>query len=196
MDEEEDDEKALLSIMAELDEVPQPSAGKTVPLPASENDIEPVAETEGIPFWAKCLAGATGIVAALMQIVLGSLNFILNILSPRGMVSSAFQILLGVLIILIEAPVCCPNSYRSKFYKKVGRVKYLHRGIIYSGLSIIILYLNIYTAPISTLLIIILPFASGVMYGLMSLGLKADRDIMMAAARSQQTPTKFIYSDL
>ena len=132
-----------------------------------------------------------------MQIILGSLNFILNILSPRGMVSSALQITLGVLIFLIEAPVCCPNSYRVKFYKNIGRVKYLQRGIIYCGLSIIILYLNIYQTPISTLLIIILPFASGVMYGLMSLGIKADRDIMMAAARSQsQTHSKFNYSDL
>ena len=132
-----------------------------------------------------------------MQIILGSLNFILNILSPRGMVSSALQITLGMLIFLIEAPVCCPNSYRVKFYKNIGRVKYLQRGIIYCGLSIIIFYLNIYQTPISTLLIIILPFASGVMYGLMSLGIKADRDIMMAAARSQsQTPSKFNYSHL
>ena len=59
------------------------------------------------------------------------------------MISSALQIALGVLIFLIKAPVCCPNSYRVKFYKKIGRVKYLQRGIIYCGLSIIILYLNI-----------------------------------------------------
>lgn len=58
---DDDDEKALLSILAELDQVPCPSGGKTVPLPAGEEPPEPISETEGIPFWAKCLAGATGI---------------------------------------------------------------------------------------------------------------------------------------
>ena len=58
---DDDDEKALLSILAELDQVPCPSGGKTVPLPAGEETPEPISETEGIPFWAKCLAGATGI---------------------------------------------------------------------------------------------------------------------------------------
>ena len=58
---DDDDEKALLSILAELDEVPCPSGGKTVPLPAGDEPPEPISETEGIPFWAKCLAGATGI---------------------------------------------------------------------------------------------------------------------------------------
>ena len=61
VDESDDDEKAILSILSELDQVPCPSGGKTVPLPAGDEPPEPITETEGIPFWAKCLAGATGI---------------------------------------------------------------------------------------------------------------------------------------
>ena len=41
--------------------------------------------------------------------------------------------------------------------------------------------------PLNTLITLLLPFACGVMYGLMALGMKADREVMMAAARSQKT---------
>lgn len=54
-------------------------------------------------------------------------------------------------------------------------------------------------SPISTLLSILLPFACGVMYGLMSIGMKADREIMMAAARGHIIPnndSKFQYVTL
>ena len=76
---DDDDEKALLSILAELDQVPCPSGGKTVPLPAGEEPPEPISETEGIPIWAKCLAGATGIGKGSISADLLTLKIIIDL---------------------------------------------------------------------------------------------------------------------
>ena len=96
-----------------------------------------------------------------------------------------------MLILCLESPFCCPSRVTA-YTTKIGKVKYLQKAAIYCSSSILIFYVLMTRAPLTTIFELLLPFACGVMYGLMSLGLKADKEMMKVAARggmSQFDPT-------
>ena len=150
----------------------------------SEQLLEP--EEPQLPFWARAIAWLTGMLGALILTFGGVTSFVTNILSPRGIIGAVLKLLLAMIIICLESPFCCPS--KAKFFSdKIGKIHKAKKGFIYCFGSIIIFYLLMNTQPLTTILELLLPFACGVMYGLMSLGLKADKEKMKLAARDRMS---------
>ena len=150
-----------------------------------QEQLIPPEEEPQLPFWARAIAWSTGMLGAVILAFAGFTSLVVNILSIRGLIGAILKLVLAVLILALESPFCCPRI-------KLGKLKYLHKALMYCFSCIIIFYVLMGKAPLTTVLELLLPFACGVMYGLMSLGLKADKKMMMCAARgrmSQFDPT-------
>lgn len=102
-------------------------------------------------------------------------------INPLCIIAGVWMICIALIIIMLEVPFCCQMFDTTKgFAKYTTTMKYWQKGIFYIIISI---------APVAlcpglmTVLGCIVPFATGVIYGLMSLGKKASRGEMLASAR-------------
>ncbi|CAD5113846.1 DgyrCDS3006 [Dimorphilus gyrociliatus] len=139
-------------------------------------------------WWCKLLARGVSIVAAFIAFILG----IGGMIGVPGICTGAglLQILAAAIVLMIEAPCCF--HYLEITKPLVGfaeRRSFLQRGIAYGILSIPPLAMCFsfpWTVCGSGLI-----FAGGVLYGLMGLGRKADRDEMKMKATGQGIGNEF-----
>merc|ERR1711990_1202254 len=146
-----------------------------------DND-EVVDEGQDIAWWLKWLTRGVGAVGGITAAIGGALVLVFHILSPLCYGSAACMIILAFLMLCLEAPFCCAKiSAAQPIISRLEKVKFWMKGVLYCGLSVIsfALCMDSWSMTIGTL---ILPFACGVLYGLMSLGKKADSATMAAAA--------------
>lgn len=138
-------------------------------------------DTSGNPevaWWCKVL---TRVVASIAGVV----SFFLSIFSMLSfslicIVASILQMLVSLLVLLFEAPICCQYfNYAKTLSDFADRRSFMQKALIYVGLSIPPVGLCF---GLLRLLGCGLIFATGVLYGLMALGKKADRETMMARA--------------
>jgi len=95
------------------------------------------------------------------------------------------MILLGFLIFVLEVTfVCRQVTFAQPIINRMDKVRYWHRGALYCGLSMVS-FMLLASQPLSAMGALITPFATGVLYGLMALGRKADREQMIQSARAE-----------
>merc|ERR1719427_375557 len=99
------------------------------------------------------------------------------------------MILNGVLLLIFEAPVCCGFfEGTKKIASWIDGRKYWQKGIIYLIMAVIPL---IPSRSLTSFLGCVPVFATGVFYGLLSLGKKADRSEMMTNAQVTGAGSKY-----
>lgn len=144
----------------------------------AQGESQPNPPGEDATWWCKLLARTAGIIGSIIALILGFLRAIS--LSPICIGAGIIQIFLALIVLIMEAP-CCFNYVEAA--KPIARFAenrpYLHKAIFYGVLSIIPIAMCI---SLSTIFGAGLILATGVIYGLMSLGKKADRDNMANTA--------------
>ncbi|CAK8673664.1 calcium channel flower homolog [Clavelina lepadiformis] len=150
-------------------------------------DIEnQVQKGDGATWWCKLLAKAVGVIAAIVCLIFAISNFITFHITCLA--AGIIMVFISAILILFEAPICCMFFERTKSISDwLDRRKYWHKGLFYIIISIIPVIL---CPGFSTFIGCICPFATGVIYGLMSLGKKADRGEMLTNAEGNNF-TKF-----
>nr|CAB3227386.1 calcium channel flower homolog [Phallusia mammillata] len=151
----------------------------------SAADVEKQTKDEGATWWCKLLARGIGVIAALIVGLTGVIT-LFSILHPICILSGCLMLGICCIMILLEAPFCCSffESTKSISNWLTGRA-YWQKGLLYIVVSIV----PVAVCPgVTTFVGCVPPFATGVIYGLMSLGKKADRSEMMANARGGSTP--------
>ncbi|KAI1722978.1 calcium channel flower [Ditylenchus destructor] len=127
------------------------------------------------PWWVRYLAKGLGIVGGFVAMFFAVLGFIS--LTASCIIASFFQLVAGFLIVALEAPFCCAFV---DFIEKIAQFSesraYWQKAAIYSIMGVIPI---VFCIEINTLLGGGMIFASGVVYGFMALGKKADRSAMM-----------------
>uniref|UniRef100_A0A0N5AUJ3 Calcium channel flower n=1 Tax=Syphacia muris TaxID=451379 RepID=A0A0N5AUJ3_9BILA len=127
-------------------------------------------ETTAFPWWVRLLAKALAVFGGFLAVifaVLGLFTFNCNCI-----IATLLQLAFGLLTVALEAPFCCMCV---EFIEKIALFsesrKHWHKAVLFCtmGAIPIILCFGISTFVGSGLI-----FASGVVYGFMALGKKAD----------------------
>lgn len=140
-----------------------------------------VKEDDGVTWWCKLLVKVIGVVAAIVSII-SAVPSLISVLQPLNIVTGSLMVVNGILLLIFEAPVCCQFIEQTKSIAGwIDRRKYWQKGIIYLVMAVIPL---IPSRSVTSFLGCVPVFATGVFYGLLSLGKKADRGEMMANAQS------------
>ncbi|KAE9553455.1 hypothetical protein FO519_003327 [Halicephalobus sp. NKZ332] len=132
------------------------------------------------PWWVRFLAKGLGIIGgfiAMFFAILGLLSF-----SATCILAVLLQLAAGFLTIALEAPFCCTFV---DFIEKIAVFSesraYWQKAVLYCVMGLIPIVLCV---ELNTILGAGMIFASGVVYGFMALGKKADRNTMMGSGAS------------
>jgi len=127
------------------------------------------------PWWVRFLAKGLGIVGGFVAIFFG----VLGLLSLTAMciIACLLQVAAGFLVVALEAPFCCAFV---DFIERIAQFSesraFYQKAIIYSGMGLLPM---LFCFELNTFLGGGMIMASGIVYGFMSLGKKADRGTMM-----------------
>lgn len=131
-----------------------------------------------VPWFLRYGARGMGAVGGLLAIVLGLWTCIS--ITPICIVAGIFQILAGFLLVIFEAPCCCPFLDHVQQMSKFGDSKpHWQKAAFYLVLSLppIVLCQSLGAIFGSGLI-----FITAMLYGMMALGKKAPRDEMLRRA--------------
>ncbi|KAI6204533.1 Calcium channel flower [Aphelenchoides besseyi] len=117
------------------------------------------------PWWVRFLAKGLGIIGGFLCFFFGILGLLS--ISASCIIAVLLQMAAGFLTIALEAPFCC------------SFIDFIERIAAMGALPIMFCF------ELNTLLGAGTVFASGVVYGFMALGKKADRNTMMGGAADQ-----------
>lgn len=134
-------------------------------------------------WWCRLLARIAGTLAGIVGIICGILTCVT--LSPRCIISGLLLLLVATVVLVFEAPICCSFIELTKPIAVFAEKRtFFQKAIIYV-ISAIVPFAMCF--GLSTIFGCGLVFAAGVIYGLMGLGKKAERQQMMAAASATST---------
>ncbi|XP_015376645.1 PREDICTED: calcium channel flower isoform X1 [Diuraphis noxia] len=134
-----------------------------------------------IPWHLKYGSRTLGTFAGIVNLFTGIWNGLgLIFLNTDCLFGGIIQLLLGLLLIALEAPFLCVFiDYMQKVSDVAENKPYWTRAVLYAGLSLVPMLLCF--GP-STLIASALVFCTGLLYGLMSVGKKGSREDMGAIA--------------
>jgi len=142
-------------------------------------------QDDGVSRLFKIGARACGTVAGLLSLALGL--FACITLHASCLAAGLIQMLLGFLLVTLEAPCCCMFL---DFIERISQFSetrpYWQKALLYGLISPIPIVLCI---EVSTFFGAGLIFVTGILYGMMALGKKADRSEMMARAAATNNPS-------
>ncbi|XP_031640267.1 calcium channel flower isoform X3 [Contarinia nasturtii] len=139
------------------------------------------APQDDTPWYLRYGARGLGIFGAFFAILFGFWNcFGVITINFSSVLSGILQILVGILVMSIEAPMCCMFiDYAQKFAQVVETRPHWNRAAGYCVAAIPPVILEPGLASIFGCGLI---FATGILYGMMSLGKKASREEMAVNA--------------
>ncbi|XP_043252074.1 calcium channel flower isoform X1 [Colletes gigas] len=148
---------------------------------------DPVAKDD-VPWWMKYAGRGLGTVGSLIAIFLGAWNCASILLgSINCLISGMWQMVAGFIVIMIEAPCCCLFiDFVQNLSDWAESRPYWYRAAVYCLIALPSVFLCI---GLSSLFGSGLIFATGVIYGLMSLGRKAPLREMRSAATIVEVPS-------
>ncbi|RUS74624.1 hypothetical protein EGW08_017604 [Elysia chlorotica] len=139
-------------------------------------------KNDGVTWWCRLLVKTVCVVAGFVAMLTGF--FRLLTFTPMCLVAGIYLMLLGFIEIVLEAPCCCQFL---DFIQPVSRFSesrsYWEKALVYT-LPPVLAPLMCFST--TTMCGAALLMASGVIYGMIALGRKADRDTMLSRARSEQ----------
>jgi len=142
-------------------------------------------QDDGVSRWCKMATRAAGTVAGILSLALGL--FACITFHASCLAAGLIQMLLGFLLVTFEAPCCCMFL---DFIERISNFSetrpYWQKALLYGLISPIPIILCL---EVSTFFGAGLIFITGVMYGMMALGKKADRSEIMARAAAPSNTT-------
>ncbi|KAI6180135.1 Calcium channel flower [Aphelenchoides besseyi] len=133
------------------------------------------------PWWVRFLAKGLGIIGGFLCFFFGILGLLS--ISASCIIAVLLQMAAGFLTIALEAPFCCSFI---DFIERIAAFSesraYWQKAALYCGMGALPI---MFCFELNTLLGAGTVFASGVVYGFMALGKKADRNTMMGGAADQ-----------
>jgi len=125
-----------------------------------------------------------------VAMALGLLNTITSILSASCIFGGILQILIGFVLVLAEAPCCCMFlDFGERFASFIEARPLWNKALLYLCMAIIPIT---FCQSVSIFVGCALIFATGVVYGLMSLGRKAPRGEMLSRAQQDHMASTLV----
>lgn len=155
---------------------------KVIGLLSKANPNQANQPDDGTPWYLKYGSKLLGIVGAFFCVLFGL--FGLLTITLWCLVSSILQIILGLIVLGIEAPFCCMFiDHVQTVATKIDERPLWNRAALYCLYAIVPVIL---CPGLGSIFPCALVFGCGVIYGMMGLGKKASLEEMRAAAQQQQ----------
>nr|XP_033337921.1 calcium channel flower isoform X1 [Megalopta genalis] len=134
---------------------------------------DPVAKDD-VAWWMKYAGRGLGTVGSLIAIFLGAWNCVMILFgSVSCLISGVWQMMAGFIVVMIEAPCCCLFiDFVQNLSDWVEKRPYWNRAAAYCLMAVPPVFL---CTGVNSIFGGGLIFATGVIYGLMSLGRKGSR---------------------
>ncbi|XP_041048750.1 calcium channel flower homolog isoform X2 [Carcharodon carcharias] len=121
-------------------------------------------------WWYRWLCRIAGVIGGISCAVAGLWNCVT--IDPLNIAAGVWMVLNAFVLFLCEAPFCCQFiEFANAVSARADKVRYWQKAIFYCGMAIFPVFLRF---SITTLFGNAIAFASGVLYGLASLGKKGD----------------------
>ncbi|KAJ8688479.1 hypothetical protein QAD02_024274 [Eretmocerus hayati] len=136
---------------------------------------------DDVPWYLKYAARSLGCVAGFFGIFLGVFNMITFFNGLSSLFAGVIQIVVGFVILLVEAPCCCLFiEFVQQFSNAVEQRPYWNKAAAYCIGAVLPILFGAFL--LSTFFTAGLTFGTGALYGMMSIGKKAPMGEMMRNA--------------
>ncbi|CBY09379.1 unnamed protein product [Oikopleura dioica] len=133
-------------------------------------------------WWLRWLTRGVGTLGAISAGIGGVFMILTGIIHIYSIVAGCVMLLLAFIMCVLEATIICSGvSYAQPIIQRIDKIKNWHRGALYCGLSIVAIAFGV-NSILTAVGSLAIPFACGVLYGMMALGKKGDREAMMNTA--------------
>ncbi|XP_018614623.1 calcium channel flower homolog [Scleropages formosus] len=133
-------------------------------LPATETKVD----EDGVTWWYKWMCKIAGVVGGICCACAGLWNCIT--FNPMNIVAGVWMMLNAFILFLCEVPFCCQFvEFANSISARVDKLRPWQKGTFYCGMALVPILLHL---SFTTLLGNAVAFATGVLYGLSSLGKK------------------------
>nr|XP_033337922.1 calcium channel flower isoform X2 [Megalopta genalis] len=155
---------------------------------------DPVAKDD-VAWWMKYAGRGLGTVGSLIAIFLGAWNCVMILFgSVSCLISGVWQMMAGFIVVMIEAPCCCLFiDFVQNLSDWVEKRPYWNRAAAYCLMAVPPVFL---CTGVNSIFGGGLIFATGVIYGLMSLGRKAPLSEMRSSATTIEVPSSSMQATL
>ncbi|XP_077867147.1 calcium channel flower homolog isoform X2 [Saccoglossus kowalevskii] len=138
-------------------------------------------QDQQVSWWFRILVRVIGTLSGLLCMVFGLWRCVT--FTPLCLVAGLLMILLGFIVVIFEAPICCQwLEFVDKITNWVDGKPYWQRGVAYVVSAIIPM---LFCFSLTTMLGSGFVFVTGSLYGLMAIGKKGDA-IQVAQMRKQE----------
>ncbi|XP_078082299.1 calcium channel flower homolog [Mustelus asterias] len=121
-------------------------------------------------WWYRWLCRIAGVLGGVSCAIAGLWNCVT--IDPLNIAAGVWMVLNAFVLFLCEAPFCCQFiEFANAVSARVDKLRYWQKAVFYCGMAIFPVFLRF---SITTLFGNAIAFASGVLYGLASLGKKGD----------------------
>lgn len=156
------------------------------PLTTHTETANPQNNNDGISWWFKLITKGFGVLGGCGAMVAGV--FTCLSFSTTCLVGGILQICVGFMAVIFEGPCCCPFL---DFINEIGKFSdarpHWQKAVFYTLTSVVPILMCF---SLSTVFGCGLVFVCGVLYGIMTVGKKADREEMRQKARGEDVEMK------
>uniref|UniRef100_UPI00398F1C87 calcium channel flower homolog isoform X2 n=1 Tax=Pristiophorus japonicus TaxID=55135 RepID=UPI00398F1C87 len=125
---------------------------------------------DGMSWWYRWLCRAAAVTGGVSCAIAGVWNCVT--IDPLNIAAGVWMVLNAFILFLCEAPFCCQFiEFANTVSARADKLRYWQKAFLYCGLAIFPVFLRF---SFTTLFGNAIAFASGVLYGLASLGKKGD----------------------
>ncbi|XP_063066977.1 calcium channel flower homolog [Engraulis encrasicolus] len=129
-----------------------------------------VTDDDGMSWWYRWMCKIAGVLGGISCAIAGVWNCVT--VNPLNIVAGVWMILNAFVLFLCEVPFCCQFiEFANAVAARADKLKPWHKAVFYCGMAIVPVALKF---SFNTLLGNAIAFATGVLYGLASLGKKGD----------------------
>ncbi|XP_048414588.1 calcium channel flower homolog isoform X1 [Stegostoma tigrinum] len=148
-------------------------AGSGFAEPGSDDGPRPAPGSgtgDPMTWWYRWLCRIVGVLGGVSCAVAGLWNCVT--IDPLNIAAGVWMVLNAFVLFLCEAPFCCQFiEFANAVSARADKLRYWQKALFYCGMAIFPIFLRF---SITTLFGNAIAFASGVLYGLASLGKKGD----------------------
>ncbi|XP_067279629.1 calcium channel flower homolog [Pseudorasbora parva] len=127
-------------------------------------------DDDGMSWWYRWLCKLAGVLGGISCATMGVWNCVT--VNPLNIVAGVWMVLTACVLFLCEVPFCCQFvEFANVIAKRADRLKPWQKGLFYCGMALFPIFMR---PTITTLFGNAIAFATGVLYGLASLGKKGD----------------------
>ncbi|KAG1958598.1 calcium channel flower homolog [Pimephales promelas] len=127
-------------------------------------------EDDGMSWWYRWICKMAGVLGGISCATMGVWNCVT--VNPLNIVAGVWMVMTACVLFLCEVPFCCQFvEFANVIAARADRLKPWQKALFYCGMALFPIFLRF---SLTTLFGNAIAFATGVLYGLASLGKKGD----------------------